>query len=708
MRRAVRGTEPVVVPLERKHRPDIQGLRAIAVVAVVLYHANLGVPGGFIGVDVFFVISGFLITRQLIDLFGHRRARGFVEFYTRRIRRILPASLLVTACTVVAFRFLGPPLLVRSVGIDGLFTSGYIFNYRLIVEGTQYLGATLPPSPLQNYWSLAVEEQFYLVWPLLIFVVAAIARPHWRRPALAVALSAVAGWSLYLCITSTPTSPSWAYFSLPTRAWELAFGGLVALVASRTVGLSRPIRELMAWVGLLGILVSAFLITAHTEYPGYAAVLPVAAAALLIAAGTGSPCGPERVLAEPALQGIGAVSYSWYLWHWPLLILAPFLVGHALDVEGRVDVVAVSLALAIATYFALENPVRRLRRSHGSWLRSGLVMTGGCVVACMLVLSNLPNTTGLGGAVAARPIDSIGGAPLEQVQTTLQDSLWLRAVPKNLTPTIADAAYDFPQTSYDGCFLDLSTVVPFTCAFGDLKAKRTAVLFGDSHMQQWLPGIAAAAQVQHWRIVAYNKAACPVANITVFSLELNRQYTQCTPWRNDVLRDIRKMHPQLIIASQSDGNSGTIPASTWGASTGAAVAQLVRIAPVDFILDDPEPANRFDIPDCLAEHLDDAAACSYPLSKSADLVKRAAVAEAVRQNGATVVSPDDWMCTPTTCPAIAGNILIYRDDAHVTAAYSRWLAPLLAGLLPTESVTRPGRTSPQRGAHDQNKKDHRR
>jgi hypothetical protein len=288
---------------------------------------------------------------------------------------------------------------------------------------------------------------------------------------------------------------------------------------------------------------------------------------------------------------------------------------------------------------------------------------------------------GQGQAVVLKPL-SLSAAAIDSVQAVLTTSATTRALPRNLAPTLANAANDLPISSNDGCFLGLTQLAQPSCTYGDLSSKRTAVLFGDSHMQQWLPGIAAAAVKDHWRIIALNKASCPVADVTIFQAELERKYTQCNPWRSAAIKRIAAIRPTLIIASQSDENSGTVSVSTWANGTASVVAELREIAPVDFILDDPNPADGMVVPDCLSSHLKAALDCDYSPEHSSDPEKRRAVAAAVAKVGAHIVDPKSWMCTPSACPPIAGNILIYRDQAHVTATFSAWLAPVFEGLLP--------------------------
>lgn len=317
----------------RGFRPDIEGLRAVAVIAVVLYHAGIpGIGGGYIGVDVFFVISGFLITGLLFREASTTNTVALGRFYGARARRLLPAAAIVGTVTAIAAAVL-PPLQARSVFLDGVASALYVGNYRFALRGTDYLTADAP-SPFQHYWSLGVEEQFYLVWPLLIIAVAASVRRvrplrSTPRPVpYAVVLALIGAASLVAGVLWTRTSPSWAFFSLPTRAWELAAGGLVALSIQQWRRLSLRTASIAGWGGLALILLTCTQLNAHTPYPGTEALLPVLGTALIIGGGavTGG-LGPGRLLCRPAMRAIGRISYSWYLWHWPVLLLMPALLG---------------------------------------------------------------------------------------------------------------------------------------------------------------------------------------------------------------------------------------------------------------------------------------------------------------------------------------------------------------------------------------------
>ncbi|MGX7678189.1 acyltransferase family protein [Jatrophihabitans sp. DSM 45814] len=671
-------------PLSRKFRPDIEGVRAFAVLSVVLYHAHLGVRGGYIGVDVFFVISGFLITRQLTRMVGVTGLKALPGFYSRRIKRLLPASAVVVVSTIVAARIWAPPTQVHAITVDGLFTTFYGLNYRLAIEGTQYLHQGDAVSPLQHFWSLGVEEQFYVVWPILIITVGFTHR-RIRGPLLAVALLALTALSFHWSIVMTAGNSSWAYFSLQTRAWELATGALVAISADRLARMPARLAGLLGWVGLIVMIASAFWISDATAYPGSAAAVPVGAAALIIAAGCGARRGIERVFSEPVLQCFGRLSYSLYLWHWPMLIIAPMALGHPLTVVNRCTVVVLAIIAALLSFFIVEEPGRRIAMGTLQWLFGGVVISGAIICVGALVLMNLPSVQGHGAAVTLAS-GTTQSAPkfLDTVKQYVSSAMATTAAPSNLTPNPEHAAGDTPDASKNGCHLDFLVITQAACEFGDTTATRTAVLFGDSHMEQWEPAFGAAGKQEHWKIVNWTKSACPAANLTVISPSLNRDYAECNTWRTQTIARIVALKPAIIFVGESENTKGDhkFTPQEW---TNATLQTLNTLrdethAKIVFMGDTPVP--RVTTSDCVSAHIDDVRPCTTDLSHDYTYPDRhKAMQPAITGAGYPYIDPQPWLCSATGCPPIIGNYLVYRDESHVSKEYVEFLEPLIAPLL---------------------------
>ncbi|MDT5067611.1 MAG: hypothetical protein QOK02_3766 [Mycobacterium sp.] len=360
----VPSANPERISATRVFRPDIEGLRAVAVGLVLLYHGfNVPVTGGFVGVDVFFVISGFLITSLLLREHSKTGRVSIFDFYARRVRRILPASALVVVATVLAANHFLGFIAGNSVATDAKWTAVFAANIHFALIGTDYLGSQLPPSPLQHMWSLGVEEQFYLVWPALFLLLVVIIRGARHRTALAGALVIVGGASLAWSVIETMSNGTWAYFSPFTRAWELALGALVA-VLTPTIARLKPVwaSEVLGLFGVIGIVISGLMLTSSMPYPGSAVALPVVSTALVITAGcANTKTVVARVLSVRPMQWLGARSYSLYLWHWPILIIAAQYAGHDLSVWQNAGLLLLAVFASALTYRLVENPVRRAR-----------------------------------------------------------------------------------------------------------------------------------------------------------------------------------------------------------------------------------------------------------------------------------------------------------------------------------------------------------
>lgn len=690
-------------------RQDIEGLRAVAVLAVVLFHSNVpGLGGGFVGVDVFFVISGFLITRLLWREASTAGTVRLGRFYGARARRLLPASATVGVVTAIFSAVLLNPLQARTVIGDGIASALYVGNYRFALQGVDYQIAYRPPSPFQHYWSLGVEEQFYLVWPAMIIGTAWLVRRAHRRaeaqatPAVTpylLVLALVGAASFAMSLVATHIAPSVAFFSLPTRAWELAVGGLVALTATQWRRLPSSAGTLVGWAGLVLILLACNQIGATTPYPGTAALLPVLGAALVIGAGcTEASWGCGRVLALSPMRAIGRVSYSWYLWHWPVLLLAPPLLGRqGLGPVDGLAALAVSLGLAVLTLRLIENPFRyaaSVRRSASRSLALGGAATAIAVCVGVALLVIVPDPVGRG---AAAPTPAIAAEPLPagrnvdqydaavqhasaQVQAAVAASSELKAVPSNLDPSLAEAVRG--GTGSNGCLLNLLEVDQPECATGDTASTTTVALIGDSTASMWSPALQQVAAQRHWRLETLSKASCPMLDLPFTNALLQRKYTECEQWRGRIVDRLQNEHPRLVVLStlRQDLHTGFAPYSrAWNDSLIRLVRQLRGIGANVLVLG-PIPDLHSDVPECLSVHLDDATACSSSRTTAVDEPGMAAESTAAKAAGGQYADLTELFCTADRCPAIVGNILVYHNEFHLTSRYARLLAPVLGAL----------------------------
>ncbi|MFD4350426.1 acyltransferase family protein [Streptomyces coelicoflavus] len=673
----------------RALRADIQGLRAVAVGLVVLSHA--GVPlvgGGYIGVDVFFVISGFLITSLLLRELVTTGRVSLRSFYARRALRLLPASSLVIAVTLGgAWLFLSKARLAEYAG-DALAGALYTVNFRLAASGTDYLAQNGPPSPFQHVWSLAVEEQFYLVWPVLLLLTWRIARG--RRAVVAVPLAAVCLISFTAGVLVTNASAPWAYFATPTRAWELGAGALLALADARLRRLPARLAAPLTWLGLTCVTWAALWYDDRTPFPGHHALLPVAGTLLVLAGGCApTRFGAGRLLERRPLVRLGGLSYGWYLWHWPLLVVVPSALGStdgAAEVPLALGLSAVALGLARLTLLLVENPVRFHRALHGRPRRAlalGAALTAS-VSALSLTATAVPPTIEVGGpapALARALTDAPD--PTRRLAELLTSSP--TALPDNLAPPLTEVKSSRSAVYRDGCHADYAATRPRRCVYGDRTSSRTVVLFGDSHAAQWFPALRRLAGERGWRLVSLTKASCKAADVTV--VHGRKPYTACDTWRSHAVRTIGALRPALVVVSSSEAGDPAHPAADparqWTTGSEHTFRALgASGARVAALLDTPWP--QADPIDCAAGNSLQLHACAHHLPEATrDATRRGAVRAAALATGAAVLDPAPWVCSPRTglCPVVVADTAVHRDDSHLSEAYAEALAPVLAPAL---------------------------
>ena len=689
---------------ERVKRQDIEGLRAIAVGLVLLYHGGFSwMQGGYIGVDVFFVISGFLITSLLVREREDRGRISLSNFYSRRARRILPMSAVVVIATLLASLRWLEPLRRESLGVDAIGTATFSSNLIFADRDADYLQASLPPSPLQHYWSLAVEEQFYLVWPALIILVTLGVRHTRLKVGVTSAVVAIA--SFISCMVLMDSAPAWAFFSPHTRAFELAIGALLAVLPLTRHHIMRTVEVGASWIALTTIITIAVVFDDSIRFPGPWALLPVVVTAIAIRGGDAT-YGPRWILRAPPFQWLGSRSYSAYLWHWPVLILAEAAKGEKLTLAQASACLAISLALSELSFRFIENPIHLNKKIVGVRalaLAASLLIVGSGSGTLMrnnppaLASDDIIDAPTLDTTTTTNPItvESTTTIPIVPTAPTLPpitraippvvESLAIERVPQNLTPSLGKVQTDEPEIYKNNCHVNFGTTQPKDCVYGNPDSTKVVGLYGDSHAAQWFPALKLAAEQNDWKLIIYTKRGCPPANILTYSSVLGQTYTQCGEWRKNVRRKMRADGVKVVLIVHFDrllsaSNQLPIWQKDWREGLQGTINELRRIGaePVLFA-DTPYPGR--DVPTCLSSHINEVQTCTLAVSESfrEDIVE--VRTDLSVENNVALLQTRDWFCTRTVCPTIVGNILVYRDDNHITTTYAEFLAPLLASTL---------------------------
>lgn len=668
-------------------RLDIQGLRALAVGLVVVYHFwPTRLTGGYVGVDVFFVISGFLITTHLIGR-PPTRPGDLAAFWGRRIRRLLPAAFLVLAATLVATRLFAPETTWRTTASQVAAAGFYVQNWALAHEAVDYLAADNAATPVQHYWSLSIEEQFYLIWPVLVLAGWWAARRFgWSSRAVFGGLvGLVVAASLACSIRWSGHDPA-AYFLSWTRFWELGIGALAAIAApalARALGPHRAVRQVMAWLGIAGVLVSAVTFDAGTTFPGVAALLPVVATAVVILADSGpGRLSVSRVAGWRPVHGLGDISYSVYLWHWPVVVLLPMALGHPAGWLAKVLGLAAVLAVATATKRWVEDPLRG-RRPLGEPLRRSFVfaVAGMTVVAAGALWlrtdagvdqQRLPFGAPCFGAAAARDAGcQVHGAKL------LTDPVF--------------AQTDKPAVYTDDCMSAGAFERHVTCTYGQRKDPSLRVaLIGNSHAGQYLPPLITMAKKRHWRIDTYLAYECHTVDRVVVFPEADRT-AGCKTWNDWAIGSVEKGGYDLVVTTnRTQRPIQGLSAQENVPATQEAYSRVLRRwtdagAKVLVIHDDPRrAADDSTGPDCVAEHQGDLGACDKPLSRSRVWDPQYDAATALRSAGDEAVrtwDPTPFICPGDVCRSVVGGVIVWWDTNHLTTTFARTLTPALRGAL---------------------------
>jgi peptidoglycan/LPS O-acetylase OafA/YrhL len=668
-------------------RKDIQGLRAVAVLLVIANHLVGWPSGGFIGVDVFFVISGFLITGLLLREHARTGRISFGDFYRRRIKRILPAAITVTVVTIAVGFVVFAQTRFQSVFVDGIWATLFSANWRFISLGTDYMHVNDAVSPLQHYWSLSIEEQFYFVWPIVLVVVLSVVATRKHRAA-AIAISVIGVLSFAWAMFETASQPTWAYFSTFSRAWELAAGALLAIASTRiATTLPQRARPFVAWAGLLVIAGGIFLIDPETAFPGPFALVPVVGACLVIAAGIGGPQHYLWPLTNRVASYVGDISYSLYLWHFPVIVFTGLFLA---ETPRRLAVVAlvVTAVLSIASFHLIENPAR-LKTGRRRFFVPATGIAGVLAVS-VLAVSVAPQPSAAEQPVVAQaPVVRTGDDPAnadlwKKIDAALAENSWPALTPSYDGVNSADKA---PEWVVDGCLGNEAGALPDPianaegCRYGDPAADKVAVVLGDSVAISWVPGIRAALEPLGYSIEVVTAQQCPAANVLA-QYNDGSDMEGCGELRDWALDRVATIQPDLVIASSvpstlprlSSGAVGAAAEKEWATGMTDTLTTLSASADRVVVLQSPPSRNGGDtcalknsVPsDCLLHRGE-----SYALMDAAD--KQASA-------GLDVVyaSTASWFCSVDgRCPAFTGTTPVTVDGPHLTAAYSERLAPVL-------------------------------
>jgi peptidoglycan/LPS O-acetylase OafA/YrhL len=634
-------------------RPDIEGLRGIAVLIVVAFHCGIpGFSGGFTGVDVFFVLSGYLITGLLVLEIEKTKKLSLLQFYARRIRRLLPASALTLLITTLFTLLILSPDEIVFAGRAARATALYLSNVFFGVNAADYFAANVETNPLLHTWSLAVEEQFYFFWPLLIMVVLQIFRS--KRSLLSI-LSLLTLSSFVISVYTTRENGTFSFYQLPARAWEFGIGGVAVLL-----GQSKPLLKLshfpwapIQWAGVLAIGGGNYFIHNGSDFPGWIALIPVVGTAIALVAGTRCPgCYCCKLLGSTPLQFLGSLSYSWYLWHWPFLVFAAALKPD-ISFLGKMLISGLSLIFAYITHTLIENPIR----FHPSLIKMPWTTISAAALITVISFGTSTAAVNLGNQMANYPDMKL----------------------------IINAAKDISRIPRDKCITQGNSSDINMCTFGDSRSKTQVVLFGDSHAIQWFNPLETIAHKRGWNLTTLVKSGCPAADIT-FPSQNQAYRDSCTAWRSNAFRKVEEMHPSLVILSSATlqvGNNepGNVSIDEWKQSTENTLKRLAASAGrVILIRDTPIPG--FDIPSCLGRATLHSWFSRSTCEMNRDEILNNKIFEA-EQSAASklqnvrLIDMNDQICSRGMCPAISNMAIIYRDDNHLTGRFAESLWQIL-------------------------------
>ncbi|WP_420174653.1 acyltransferase family protein [Luteococcus sp. OSA5] len=679
-------------------------MRAIAVGSVLLFHAHVpGLEGGFVGVDVFYVLSGFLITGVLLREVERSGRIGFLDFYARRLKRLAPVYLLVLLFTVVAMAVALPPLYIAQYGPHVVGALLYVANFVLASDIAGYF-ADGDPSPVLHFWSLAVEEQFYLLWPLVILLATRGASGNVRARVAKVLLPVVIV-SFLLAVTLTPRFPTPSFYLLHTRAWELGIGALLACFPLLGHRFGPALRTGLLAAGGLAVLGSALAVDSDTTFPGWATLPCVLGTAVMLIAGNHGTVRLSKLLLENRVMvWLGDISYSLYLWHWPILVLPAAAHGGALRLQHHLALAALSVLAAWATHVWIERPFQQMPlagRRKAIYLTSlGATLALTLVTLCATGWAN-HRMEGRSGSVRIEALEQrlsqVPAAVLERYANESVTATGQVVTPLTLTPALADLKQDLTTIQTNGCADNTKAASTASCWGGDPSAKRVLVLFGDSHASHWWPAWDAIGRQEGYRVLGLTANACPINDLGERPTNRTpKQHRSCQDFRDAAFRTLDELQPEVIVASQtvteyrvfSPDPQGFV--DRWRTAMPQALAKLPKKSTVLFLGDSPsfDPAHsQTPAPGkCLSEGDAQAGECLIP-ARMPDVAAVEKLNSAFVQDlGGRYANLSAPLCTADGCPMVTRNNVLYRDHSHVTSAAARIMTPILA-----DELSRAGR-----------------
>lgn len=671
--------------INRSFRPEIQALRALAVLGVLVFHLWPEVlPGGFTGVDVFFVLSGFLITDHLVRELEKRGRISLPQFWARRARRLLPAAILVLIFVTAATLIWVPDTRWSQFGSEILASTFYVENWALAAQSVDYMALSNVKSPVQHFWSLGVEEQFYLVWPALLGAVWWLSGRRGGRTmrAIVVALAAVTAASLIYSIALTALAPTVAYFSTFTRAWEFGAGAASAAIAARGgLRIPRRMTTVTSWTGLGMVVASMMLFDGETPFPSFTAALPVVGTLLVIASGVPSNIwGPGRLYGLRPVQFVGDVSYGAYLWHWPLIVLLPFIRDAPNGILVSCGILLASIALGWMSKTLLEDPIRTrsfFARASPRWTFAAVAIT-----TTALAFATTPLAT---YAIAApddadRTATCYGASAMNDATCGPADEVPLVAAPSSFSA-------DLPPAEYLRCELSTNNGAFQRCNFGEANAPGPHVaLLGDSHATRMAEPLRDLVMEQEGRLSTFLLSGC-----AAMTRETTGSAWGFEPGYAESCRSVSQVMIEQIVGDESIDTVVMTNRSRLYTSDDATrhplTSDMVRDTVRDFqnakkrVIILRDPPERYAVPpqggesaaDCLSRS-DQPSDCALPRSAAnfSDPMEAGGI-----DAGADIVSLDDLFCTDTQCMSRIGGVVVYSDDNHLTRSFALSLLPAL-------------------------------